>query len=266
VGLISVSAVTSRFAAIERTDAPTNRRWCFPFDFDIAQQVDSFDKLRIINNPEGALVQSAVNAIGRQYDDTMISAFFGTAYTGDHGQTSTAFSTNLQSATGASSGMIAGYNNIPVNYKASAVVGLTAAKIIAAKQTLMLSEVDIDMEELYIAIGANQHANLMAEILITSRDFNSAPVFDQKGMIKSWYGFNFIHSERLLLSTLSGNTTYTAIPVWCKSGMYFATWNALYTKVSQLDMIRGQPWQVYNMFTIGATRLQEPKVVQVLCA
>ena len=266
VGVINVSQVTSRFADIIRTDAPTNRRWCFPSDFDLAQQVDSFDKLRIINNPEGALVQAAAASIGRQYDDLIIAAFFSTAYTGDHGQTATAFSTNLQSTTGASASMIAGNNNIPVNFKSSAAIGLTAAKIIAAKQTLQLSEVDVDMEEMYIAIGANQAANLMSEILITSKDFNSAPVFDSKGMISSWYGFNFIHTERLLLSTLSGQTAYTAVPVWCKSGMYLGVWNDLYTKVSQLDHIRGQPWQVYNMMTAGATRLQEPKVVQVLCS
>lgn len=262
VGIISMSAVTSRFAPIIRTDAPTNRRWCFPSDFDLAQQVDSFDKLRIINNPEGALVQEASAAGGRQHDDVIIASFFGTSYTADHGQTATAFPTGVQSVTGASSGMLAGNQIIPVNFKLSAAGGLTANKIIAMKQTFMLSEVPIDQEELYIAIGANQAANLMAEILITSKDFNSAPVFDEKGMIKSWYGFNFIHSERLLVNS-SG---YTMVPAWCKSGMYFGTWNNWYTKVSQLDMIRGQPWQVYNMTTIGSTRLQEPKVGQILCA
>lgn len=261
VGTVEVKEVVSRFAPIVRTDANTDRRNCFPIDFDLAQQVDQFDQLRIINDPEGWLVKAAVNAIGRKYDKIMIASFFATAYTGGQGTTSTIFPTGVQSVTGAASAMLAGNQIIPVNFKSSASIGLTAQKIIAAKQTFQLSEVDVDTEELYIAVGANQAANLMNEILITSRDFNSSPVFDKKGMIESWYGFNFIHSE--LLQVVSGNTL---VPAWCKSGMHFGKWNSLYTKISQRDDLQGHPWQVYNMATAGATRKQEPKVVQILCA
>ena len=51
IGSITAQRVTSRFAPMGRVDAPTDRRWVFPIDFDLPQLIDHFDKLRLITDP-----------------------------------------------------------------------------------------------------------------------------------------------------------------------------------------------------------------------
>src|SRR3990167_4204442 len=71
LGAAEMQAVTQRFAAMGRVDAPTDRRWVFPSDFDLPQLIDSFDKLRILTEPESQYVMNGVIAAGRQIDRTI---------------------------------------------------------------------------------------------------------------------------------------------------------------------------------------------------
>lgn len=246
IGVIEASEVTARFAPLVRTDAPTDRRWCLPRDFHVTQMVDAFDKLRVLNQPEGALTQSAVYALGRKMDDIIVDAFFGTALTGTRGGTSTT---------------VLSANTVAVNFRASTDIGLSCAKIIRAKTILLGNEVDLLSDTLYIAVDANQHEKLLSEMPIISREFNSSPALDGDGMITRWLGFRFIFSQRLDVDSNADKL----IPAWAKSGMAFVTWNALYTDVTQRKDLSSQPWQVYNKATFGATRVEEKKVVQIIC-
>src|SRR5690348_2597003 len=51
VGAVEMQDVVSRFAPMGRVDAPTDRRWVFPFDSDLPQLVDQFEKLRLLTDP-----------------------------------------------------------------------------------------------------------------------------------------------------------------------------------------------------------------------
>ena len=74
VGAIAMQPVVSRYAPMGRVDAPTDRRWVFPSDFDLPQLIDSFDRLRLLTDPNSAYVQNAQMAAGRQMDDLLIAA------------------------------------------------------------------------------------------------------------------------------------------------------------------------------------------------
>lgn len=246
IGVIEATEVTTRFAPIVRTDAPTDRRWVTPRDFSIAQQLDQFDLLRLINRPQGALMETASHAIGRRWDDVIIDAFHSAALTGTRGGTSTSLPAG---------------QTVAVNFRASQDVGITVAKIIEAKRILMTNEVDVETDSLYIALDAIQMAKLLNEVPIIHRDYNSSPALDGDGMIRKWLGFTFIHSERINVDSNSD----LEVPAWAKSGMCFCTWNGMYTKVSQRDDLESQPWQVYSRSTFGATRIEEKMVVKLLC-
>lgn len=255
VGTVAMQPVTSRFAPMGRVDAPTDRRWVYPSDFDLPQLIDQFDKLRLLVDPASSYVQSAVYAAGRQMDDLIISAFFGDAKTGETGGTTTQFGSTVTTSGG---------RNVAVAHGAAAATGLTVAKLREAKKKLMSSFVDIDSDPICAVVTAAQHDNLLAEAQVISTDFNERPVLVD-GKVTRFLGIDIIHCERLVAGTDDAAGTSRAIPVFAKSGMHLAMWNDLTTDITQRKDLQGLPWQAYVYMTAGATRLEENKVVRVWC-
>ena len=246
IGAIDMQSVTSRFQPIGRVDAPTDRRWVFPSDFDLPQLLDSFDKLRLLTDPESSYVTNAVYAAGRKMDDLIIDAFFGTAKTGESGSTSTSFPAG---------------NQVAVDFGASGNVGLTVAKLKEAKKLLMENEVDLESDPLCCVVTAEQHDDLLSEAQIISTDYNDRPVLVD-GKIQRFLGIDFIHCERLDTDANS----YRRVPLFAKSGMYLGLWNDMTTDISQRRDLQGHPWQAYLYMTAGATRLEEDKIMELKCA
>lgn len=246
IGAVSMQPVTGRFEAMGRVDAAVDRRWVQPLDFDLPQLIDSFDKLRLLTDPESVYVQNAVYAAGRQMDDVIIDAFFGTAKTGKSGTTSTTFPAAQQ---------------VAVNFGASGNTGLTVAKLREARRLLKSAEVDLDMEPITVVVTAKQEDNLLAEAQVISMDYNDRPVLAD-GRLKSFLGMNFVHCERLDTDANS----YRRVPIFAKSGMHLGIWNDITTDVTQRKDLKGLPFQSYVYMTIGATRIEEQKIVEVKCA
>lgn len=246
IGSIAAQKVTGRFNAMPRVDAPTDRRWVFPQDYDLPQLIDQFDKLRLVTDPESSYVTNAVYAMGRAKDDEIIDAFFGDAKTGKNGGTTTSF--------------LAG-QIVDVQQGASSDTGLTVAKLREAKRLHQANEVDLESDPLTAVITSVQHDNLLAEAQVISTDFNERPVLVE-GSVVRFVGITIKHCERLETNASSERQ----IPVYAKSGMYLGMWNDMETSISRRNDLRGEPWQAYVKMTIGATRLEEKKVVQIECA
>ncbi len=246
VDAIEMQSVTGRFEAMPRVDADVDRRWVAPLDFDLPQLIDSFDKLRLLTDPNSVYVMNAVSAAKRKMDDVIIDAFFGAAKTGKTGSTSTSFP----------SGQV-----VAVNHGASGSTGLTVAKLREARRLLRAAEVDLDMDPITVVVTSKQEDNLLAEAQVISLDFNDRPVLVD-GKIKSFLGMNIVHSERLDVNA----TPSRLVPVFAKSGMHLGIWNDITSDVSQRKDLRGLPFQAYVYMTVGATRLEEEKTVQILCA
>jgi hypothetical protein len=69
----------------------------------------------------------------------------------------------------------------------------------------------------------------------------------------------------LQTGTDDASGTSTAVPIWAKSGMYLGKWEDIMTRISIRSDLQGEPYQAYAKETIGATRLDEPRVVKVWC-
>lgn len=245
IGAISMQPVVGRFQPIGRVDAPVDRRWVLPSDFDLNQLIDSFDKLRLLLDPESSYVQNAVMAANRQMDDLIIAALFGTAKTGEQGATSTTFPAG---------------NQVAVNFKAAGNVGLTVEKLREAKRLLMANQVDLDSDPISCFVTAKQHDDLLGQAQVVSTDFNDRPVMVE-GRVTRFLGINIIHCERLA----NDATPYRRVPVFAKSGMYLGLWNEMTTDISQRKDLQGHPWQAYLTMTAGSTRLEENKIIEIKC-
>ena len=125
---------------------------------------------------------------------------------------------------------------------------------------LMKNEVDLDSDPLTCIITAAQHDNLLSDTNIISTDFNEKPVLVD-GKVTRFLGINFVHCERIPL--LDSDTR--RVPIFPKSAMYLGIWNDIKASVSTRNDLQGEPWQAYCSGTFGATRLEEKRMVEVLC-
>jgi len=245
-GSIEMQSVTSRFAAMGRVDSSADRRWVFPSDYDLPQLIDTFDKLRLLTDPESTYVQNAVYAAGRQMDRLILLATTGTAKTGEAGATSTSFTSGneVDVATGGSN------------------TRLNVAKLLALQELMLANAVDFMNEEVVIPLTAKDNSALLNEIQIISSDFNGGdrPVL-KDGRVQRFLGMNFVYCQ--LTETVMAGTNEVTIPAWVKSGMHLGIWNDVTTSISRRNDLQGEPWQAYVYMTAGATRLEENKVYAI---
>lgn len=244
IGKVEAVSVTSRFAPITDQDVPTDRRWVYPQDSRIATLIDHFDKLRLLTDPTSDYVQALASGMNRKMDDIIISGMFASANTGVAGGTATVFATA---------------NQVSVNVGGTAS-GLNVAKLRKARQLLMSYFVD-PSETIYCAVTSKQIDNLLNEVQVVSSDFNLVkPLVD--GVVTRFMGITFIPCERL---TVDGSS-YRRVPVWVKSGVHLGIWNDVRADLSQRKDLEGLPWQAYTDMTMGATRLEENKIIELPCA
>jgi hypothetical protein len=227
-GAVEMQPVTSRFAAMGRVDASVDRRWVFPSDFDLPQLIDTFDKLRLLTDPESTYVQNAVLAAGRQLDRLILSATTGAAKTGEAGGTTTNFT-----AANEVDVAVGGANS-----------KLNVAKLLAVKELMRANSVDFDMDEIICPLTAADEAALLNEIQIISSDFNGGdrPVM-KDGKIQRFLGINFVYCQ-LTEIVMDGVNEVT-------------------TSISRRHDLQGEPWQAYVYLTAGATRIEENKVYAI---
>ncbi len=252
VGKVEAIENTERFSPMRRIDAPMDRRWVLPRNWEIPQLKDKNDLIRQITDDKMALARTAVAGMNRRKDLTIIDGMLNANQTGKSGTTSTTLP----------SGQIVG---VGVGGAASS---LNVAKLRAALQLMLENDLDADSEEFYIAVSGKAHANLLAEIQVTSKDYNvlrdGLPVL-REGKIDRFMGFNFIHCERVTSfnGTDDAAGTSTPIPVWAKSKVYLGLWKDTNTRIDERTDLTAIPWQLYTSATYGATRLEEVGVVKI---
>lgn len=244
VGSVNAQKRTQRHGDTPLISTPADARWVYPVDYEWADLIDDQDKLRMLIDPQSSYAQNGAFALGRAMDDEIISAFFGTSKTGENGSTSTTFPAGQQ---------------VAVDTGAASATGLNIAKLRAAKKILLANEVDVDNEQLFAVITAEQHDDLLNEAQAVSLDYNTRPVLVD-GRITAFMGFNFIHCERLGVD----GDSYRRVPVFAKSGMHLGMWNDINTMISE-RADKGYATQVYCKGTFGATRVEEGKVVEIKC-
>ncbi len=266
IGAVDAQAKVGRHDDVEYSNTPHSRRKVTLADYFYADLVDKEDKIRALNTPESEYVTAAVNALGRKKDDVIIAAGLGTAYSGVEGATAVVLPTSQK---------IAAHDG-----STTTGVNLNVKTLRAVKGKFDANDVD-EMIKRYFGITSYQLQSLLAQTEITSGDYNSIKALVQ-GDVNTFMGFEFVRTERFPRS--SSNVTYTVTNgvvgagtgtitaansrrcmAWAQDGILLAIAKDIQAK---LDVIptKHHATQVYASLHLGAARMEEEKVVEVICS
>jgi hypothetical protein len=258
IGSVSAQLRTSRHEDTPQLDTPHSRRMVTLADYVWADLIDNEDKIRMLNDPTSEYVMSAMWAMGRAMDDVIIAALGGTAYSGETGATSVTLpnAQKYHANTGA------------------ALSNLNVVTLRAVKMKLDQAEVDPSIKR-YLVCSASQINSLLGQTEVTSSDYNAVKALVQ-GEINTFMGFEFIRVERLGVASGSASATTGAVGsgtsytdsrkcyAYASDGGLLAVGADMQGKIDQRSD-KNYATQVYARMSIGATRMEEAKVVEVLC-
>ena len=227
-------------------------------DYEWSDLVDSQDKIRMLIDPTSEYAMAAAWAFGRSKDDVIIAASVGSSYGGVAGATAVTHPNSQKFAATTGSA----FSNLNV-FTLRKVKSMMDAKEVVGKR--------------YIACGTSQIDSLLGETAVTSADYNSVKAL-VAGEVNSFLGFEFIRLERLNLTTstaasqttgaVGSGTSFTgtnrACFAWAEQGLLLSKGEDFITKMSERDDL-GYAMQVYARMSIGATRMEEEQVVEVIC-
>lgn len=238
IGSVAAEKRTSRHSDTPRMDTPHSRRKVTMDDYDWADLIDQEDKVRMLISPQSEYAMAGAWAMGRAMDDSIIAAATGTSYGGVSGGTAVALPSTQKIVHGSA--------------------GLTLAKLIEAKEILDANDVDPD-EARYMIVTSKQMSNLLNLEKVTSSDYASIKALVQ-GQIDTYLGFKFLRTERLGTDSNSDRQ----VLAFCQSGIGLAVGSDVSTRISE-RADKNYATQVFLSMTIGATRVEDEKVVEIAC-
>lgn len=260
IGLKTAQEKTSRHAQTTYTDTPHTRRRVTARDWFDADLVDKEDQLRLLIDPKSHYANAIASAIARQMDAEIVRAALDVAYTVD-GSTSSSMGTDNRICAVASSAL----SNLNL-------LALRTAKF-------KMDQDDVEDEGRHFAINASALMSLLSDSTITSADFNAVKALVQ-GELNSFLGFQFHRCERITtqLSSFaantttgvydSGGTTSTAGKscfAWQEQGILLGIWKDIMGRITE-ESTKHFAWQVYASASFGGVRMEENRVVEVICA
>jgi len=266
IGSVNAQLKVGRHSDTTYSNTPHSRRRVTLKDYFYADLVDKEDKIRMLISPESEYVQAAVWALGRAKDDEIIAAALGNAYSGVDGATAVA---------------------LPASQKVAAHDGTTTSGVNLNVKTLRAVKQKFDgndvSEEISkgFAVTSFQVQSLLAQTEVTNSDYASVKALVM-GEVNSFMGFNFVRTERLPRSASnvtynvasgvvgSGTGTITAANsrrciAWAMDGLLLATAQDINGKIDVLPT-KHYSTQIYASLHLGATRMEEEKVVEVICS
>jgi len=225
---------------------PHYRRAVTPQDIEWGDMIDKPDKVKMLIDPTSSYSINGTYTLGRGIDDFIIEAATGTAYTGKRGTTAVTLPATQKVAVD-----LSGANE-----------GLTINKLIAAKSLFGQNEVDIShpMNVLSYVCAQEQLDDLLKTTQVTSADYNTVKALVQ-GDVNSFMGFDFVQTQRTAHNSSTDIRTNFA---FAKSGIGLNINMDITTNIG-VDPGKKFNVRVYLCLSAGATRVEEEKVVQVLC-
>ncbi len=260
IGKVAAVKKAGRHSNTPQLDTPHSRRMVTLEDYEWADLIDKADKVRMLNDPSSEYVMAAMWALGRSQDDEIIAASVGSAYSGQKGLTPVAHPNSQKYAA----------NN------ATAVSNLNVRTLRAIRRIFMANEVDTS-EGLYMAVQSSQIEALLGQTEVTSSDYAAVKALVQ-GEVDTFMGFKFIQIERIStqVAALSGSGTTGAVGsgtslvgsrkcfAWSKSGLLLAVGMDMVSRIDERND-KSYSTQAYACMSVGATRMEEEKVVEVIC-
>ena len=245
IGTWSMSEKTAPNSATPKNDPNLSRTRIDIKTYNDARIFDRSLELQSFSDPMSVASISLQSAVGIQIDKVIYNALGATALRGETGATSVTFPTAQTIAVGFGA--------------ASGNTGLTPAKIRRASKMLTAKGVS-STDRTFVASATGQE-QLLGNTETTSSDYNNVKAL-VSGEIDTWCGFKFVFLPDGIINTTDQSVaTYYAFH---KTGVCFAMLEELFMRVSERDDLSYSK-QVYYEISCCAARLEEGKVIKVLC-
>jgi len=242
IGATTARKRTERHGDTPLISTPHARRRVSLVDYDWADLIDDMDKIRMLIDPQSAYALNASYAMGRAMDEEIIDAFTATSYSGEEG-------------------------DVTVTFPSSQIVDIggtiTIPKLLEVKEMLDAAEVDESIPR-YFACSAAVLSDLLVIAEVKSSDYNTVKAL-VKGEIDTYLGFKFIRSEKLPLDRTGTGATDRSCFAWAQDGVLMAVGQNPVGKIDKRPD-KNYSTQVFYSQSLGATRMEEVKVVELLCA
>ena len=245
-----------RFGDSNPSDLGGGKRKGYQRNFEVGIKRDQWDQkwLDASALPDSDVITNMRSGLNRKLDDVFIEAAAADALTG-------ADPYNTALALPATSKVAVDY----VLSGAAANSGLTPYKILEATKRLEVAEVDMDNEELYLAITPKQKLDLVAFCAAATNDVWAKVVGSwlsdrEQGRITKLMGFNVIMSNRLTKVTATDVRTCVA---FTKSAFKVSP----ITQRLEIDKLptKRHALQLMSYVAFGAVRVSDEKTQLIYC-
>lgn len=256
LGAATAVVKASRHSDTPQIDSAHSRRRVTLVDYEWADLIDKEDLRKLLMNPAGKYAEAAAWALGRAKDDKIIDEADGSAYGGEDGSTAVSHPNSQKYA----------FND------GSAFDGVNVLGLRAIKRILDGNDVDESIPR-HAAVNSIGIESLLGEDKVQSADYNTIRALVM-GDIDTYMGFKFHRLERLnaQVAALSGSATTGAVGsgtsliddrkclFWAQDGLLLATSADISVEIDRRSD-KSYATQVYASMGIGATRMEEEKVV-----
>lgn len=249
IGQSDDEEITTRFGQTRDMTRYDEKRWVSLKPYHSTKWFDEWDDALLGNIalPTSQTMRSMYFAYNRRCDKVIIDALGANALTGEDGDVSTPFDTNQD--IGVNTGGMASNLNIE--------------KLIQAKSLFGRNEVtgqDADDDPLVMVVSQSQLDALLRTTEVTSADFSTVKALAM-GEVNSFMGFRFVRSEQLPLNTTTNVRTCYA---YVRSGLVLSVGKD-FTVMTDILPLNSHALQIRAKWRLGATRLEEEKVVRIYC-
>lgn len=227
-------------------DNNTEPVWVVPHQIEWGKLIEKEDAIKALTDFQSPFVQSGGAAIVRGRDTVFATALFADRKIGQDGGSTSSYDTTAKVVAANVGG-----------------TGMLLAKIQRAKRYLRAFQVDLDMEDLWGVLNAQQMEELYNDIIAaSSTPQGKMAVLDaDKKSVHNVAGVSFANYESM---TDYDGSTYTAA-IWCKSGMHYGDFAPLDTR-AEPNPAKKYRIHCYAENWWGSTRSEDKKVIKVLSA
>lgn len=254
-GTVEMLERTTRFGDSPINITPRSSRRLTLFAYETGEPIDSFDTVRTLNDPTSPIVRRHAEAVARQFDRTILTNLLGSAVTGRK----TPVTVNL-----AADHVIA-VDSHGFDHQSAAVtsgaVGLTIGKLIQAKNIFGEDDVIEPAGGFHVVCTQQQISDLLRLTPTTSADYSMVKAL-VNGSINSFMGFNFHVVTPSLMSVNA--STHRRVPVYTSDALVLGIGQDMKAYIDRRSD-KSFNWYAYMELFIGASRVDEDKVVEILC-
>lgn len=240
--------------APERSESPDMRSshlgiWVRPKRITTGGLLSRGEAIRVCTDVQAPLVKSWAAAHNRAKDAIIAAAFFGVRRikaTESDVPSDVAFAGSA----------------VPVNYAyggGGSNSGLTVPKIIRGLTLMGVTDFDVDMANIKIAMTMKQNEDLYNDIKVISKDYQNRTQLDDK-FVRSLMGI-----ECLIYNGMpTDGSGYRRVALFAEEGMHAGNAGDGIRRVGE-NPAREFQVQIFNEDYFGATRSEDEKVVEIKC-